>query len=339
MKDPIFDLCHIKHEYQEKTVFEEDHLGISPGTITGLTGPNGSGKSTLLNILGLIIKPTHGVVTFMGYPVGPFSDKARHSIALLPQQPYLLKRSVFNNVAYGLFIRKDTVNLKHRVFEALDAVGLSPDQFAHRHDHQLSGGEARRVALASRLVLRPEVLLLDEPTSHVDEQSSRLMRTAVLNARDIWKTTLVISSHDREWLYSISDTVLTLFRGRIYHHGRINILYGPWEKWKDDLYHGPGHDNACPLPVPEPPHDHAVAILPARFLGLKRDKDAIPEGAFSLFCHVTGISIERKTKKIFVFLMNGKTPLISEVNDEYLSYVKPGMRVNAYYYLNDFSFS
>jgi tungstate transport system ATP-binding protein len=92
-------------------------------------------------------------------------------------------------------------------------LGLDPDTFARRQWDELSGGEAQRVALAARLVLNPRVLLLDEPTASVDARSSELIRSASLRARNDWGTTLVIASHDREWLYDVCDEVLHLFKG------------------------------------------------------------------------------------------------------------------------------
>ena len=89
-------------------------------------------------------------------------------------------------------------------------VGLPPDKFSRRKWFELSGGEAQRVALAARLVLRPEVLLLDEPTSSVDVASAQRMHEAVLEAKNSWKTTLVIASHDQTWLHGVCDTYVDL---------------------------------------------------------------------------------------------------------------------------------
>lgn len=338
MTDSLFDIRCLRHHYQGETVLEHDQLSIRPETITGLTGPNGSGKSTFLNILGLIVKPSQGSINFMGSPVAPFSNQARHRIALLPQDPYLLKRSVFDNVAYGLFIRKKTIDLERRVFDALDTVGLASKQFAHRHVHHLSGGEARRVALAARLVLNPDVLLLDEPTSHVDEQSRRMIHSAVLAARKNRKTTLVISSHDREWLYSISDRVLTFLKGRIHDQGRLNILYGPWKKWANNLYHGPIQDDSKPFPVLCPPHEQAIGILPARSLGLSGSIETLPEGSLSCRCFITGWAYESSTETMFVSMKNGETTLVSAFEKNAHPHITPGEAVHVFYFPRDLTF-
>ena len=101
----------------------------------------------------------------------------------------LKKRTVYKNIAYGLKVRGDRDNLTQSVHDALNMVGLDPDAFAQRQWDELSGGEAQRVALAARLVLKPRVLLLDEPTASVDAASSELIRVASLRARSEWGTT------------------------------------------------------------------------------------------------------------------------------------------------------
>jgi tungstate transport system ATP-binding protein len=101
------------------------------------------------------------------------------------------------------------------VRRALEKVGLDPTRFSQRSWRELSGGEAQRVALAARLVLKPKVLLLDEPTANVDRESSELILRAVLDARNQWGTTLIIISHQLTWLRQIADHILALDYGRL----------------------------------------------------------------------------------------------------------------------------
>jgi tungstate transport system ATP-binding protein len=99
---PIYEVRSLKHSYTDKTVLEIEKLTVQPASIVGLIGPNGSGKSTLLRLMGLIEKPTHGEILFNGKRVEPFSDEARFLITMLPQEPFLMRRSVLKNVSYGL---------------------------------------------------------------------------------------------------------------------------------------------------------------------------------------------------------------------------------------------
>ena len=183
-------------------------------SVVGLVGPNGAGKSTLLKILALLIPPTRGRILVDGREA---ADPAgwRGRITMLLQEPYLLQRSVFDNVAYGLRIAGQSDGVRDRVDRALEAVGLDPAGFARRSWRELSGGEARRVALAARLALRPLALLLDEPTAGVDAPSAELIKKAALEARDAWGTTLLVASHDIDWLNGTADALVHLAAGRL----------------------------------------------------------------------------------------------------------------------------
>ena len=232
MNAPLYDFHDIRHVYRGQTVLSIDRLELPRGGIVGVIGPNGSGKSTLLRLAGFVEWRPSGEVRFNGRPAGPFAPEVRDRVALLPQEPFLMKRTVLNNVAYGMQIRKVRENLGERVAKALSYVGLDGREFAHRPAYALSGGEAQRVALAARLILKPDVLLLDEPTSSIDALSAQLIKDAVLKARSEWGTTLVIASHDWQWLYGICDTVFHLLKGRVLGTGRENVLFGPWEPWR-----------------------------------------------------------------------------------------------------------
>ena len=202
----------VSQAYNGRAVLNIDYLAIPRRSIIGLTGPNGSGKSTLLRILAFLEDPMRGEVIFEGKPCSSRHNGIRRKVTLLPQEPYLLKRSVHANVAYGLKVRGRR-NTTDQVAQALKVVGLSPARFGQRSGHELSGGEAQRVALAARLVLRPEVLLLDEPTANLDAESTKQIKEAALAARKEWGATVVIASHDINWLQSICDKILALSDG------------------------------------------------------------------------------------------------------------------------------
>lgn len=224
-----YKLNQLQHYYADKRVLDIDGLQIQKGSITGLTGPNGSGKSTLLKIMAFALKPTTGEVWFNGRQEFPLSPRVRSRVTLLTQKPYLLKRSVFDNIAYGLKIRRDKDDLDNRIKEALKSVGLSYNEFAHRQWHELSGGEAQRVAMAARLILKPEVLLLDEPVASVDTKSAGQIRQAALAARRDWGCTLLIASHDLPWLYECSDTQISIANGRLFSTGKEHIIPPPYD--------------------------------------------------------------------------------------------------------------
>jgi len=265
MAASVFEIHALKHIYAERPVLDIERLSIAGGAITGLVGPNGSGKSTLLRMLGCIERPMEGQIRYNGRLIGPFSEAARFRITLLPQEPFLMKRSVFNNVAYGLKLRGEKTRVAERVQRALALVGLPADRFAARPWYALSGGEAQRVALAARLVLKPKVLLLDEPTASVDVASARLIQHAALQARQEWGTAIVVASHDLQWLYDVCDDVLHLFRGKMLGTRHETIVLGPWQAMENGRY-GKRLSEQANLLVSTPPRSDAAAVIRFSFL-------------------------------------------------------------------------
>ncbi len=206
---PVYSLRDVRHHYNGRAVLAVDALEVPRGIILGLCGSNGAGKSTLLRFLAFLERPRQGGIVFAGTPALDLASLRRRATLLL-QRPVLLRRSVFENVAFGLRARKETADLSRKVSEALEAVGLPFAAFARRSWRELSGGEAQRVAMAARLVLRPEVLLLDEPTSSLDPESEERITAAARLARDRHGATVVVVSHDLAWLRGLCDTVLRL---------------------------------------------------------------------------------------------------------------------------------
>ncbi|SHJ22708.1 ABC transporter ATP-binding protein [Halodesulfovibrio aestuarii] len=210
----LYQLSNIAQIYSGRTVLTIESLTLEAGTITGIVGPNGSGKSTLMRMLAFLELPHTGNVLYKGVDTSIMDTKLRREVTLLTQQPYLLKRSVQENIEYGLHVRGIS-NISGLAASALEEVGLSPAIFLTRNWFELSGGEAQRVALAARLVIRPSVLLMDEPTSSLDEESAERIRNAAVRAKNEHKTSLIIVSHDREWLRSVSDRTVLIRNGKI----------------------------------------------------------------------------------------------------------------------------
>ncbi|WP_027361288.1 ABC transporter ATP-binding protein [Halodesulfovibrio aestuarii] len=210
----LYQLSNIAQIYSGRTVLTIESLTLEAGTITGIVGPNGSGKSTLMRMLAFLELPHTGNVLYKGVDTSIADTKLRREVTLLTQQPYLLKRSVQENIEYGLHVRGIS-NISGLAASALEEVGLSPAIFLTRNWFELSGGEAQRVALAARLVIRPSVLLMDEPTSSLDEESAERIRNAAVRAKNEHKTSLIIVSHDREWLRSVSDRTVLIRNGKI----------------------------------------------------------------------------------------------------------------------------
>jgi tungstate transport system ATP-binding protein len=201
----LYKITNLVRRYGGRIVLRMPELVIERGEILALTGPNGSGKSTLLRTLAFLEAPEEGEAAFYGTPGVP----PRQEACLLLQEPYLLKRSVFENIVFGLRVRGRTDKLEELAREALAEMDLAPEDMLRREWRELSGGEKQRVALAARLILRPLAMLLDEPTSNVDAKSAVVVQKAV--AKSVaGGGTVIVASHDHAWLETLGARVLCL---------------------------------------------------------------------------------------------------------------------------------
>lgn len=250
---PLYKISGIEHGYGE-FLLNIPELKIERGSSVGLSGPNGSGKSTLLRLMAFLEKPGKGKVSFNGL----YND--RLPVTMLHQEPYLLKRSVYENITYGLKIKNDYRDLKKRTAEILERVNLDHKKFMFRKWFELSGGEAKRVALASRIILRPEALLLDEPVANIDVESSHAIVNAVKWMREEHAATLVISSHDLVWLNTVTDHVWKLYNGKLAGSGNANLIPGPWIKGENNLWFTKLPEGEKVFAT-EPPDPGAAAVL------------------------------------------------------------------------------
>ncbi|WP_308583625.1 ABC transporter ATP-binding protein [uncultured Desulfovibrio sp.] len=204
MSANLYEARNIVQRYNGREALSVQYLSIEEGEAVFLTGPNGCGKSTLLRLLAFLERPAAGELRYAGGAEG------RKEATLLLQDPYLLHMSVFNNVVLGLKLRHQGADLRQTFECCMQAAGFDdPWNFADRGPRELSGGERQRVALASRLALRPRVLLLDEPTANVDAASARAIALAVRNSTAEGMT-VVCATHDPALLRAIDAREIKL---------------------------------------------------------------------------------------------------------------------------------
>jgi tungstate transport system ATP-binding protein len=191
-------ISNLTKKYDKKEVLAIDAFAVDKGCITGIIGPSGAGKSTLLRILNLLEPATSGEVHYFGEN---FSSSSTEKLALLRrmtmvfQEPTLLDRSVYDNIAFGLRARRiDKNEIDRRVFSMLKTIGMT--DLSRQRAKTLSGGEAQRVAFARALVLRPEILFLDEPTANLDPANVELLESLITGLNREKGTTILIVTHN-----------------------------------------------------------------------------------------------------------------------------------------------
>jgi energy-coupling factor transport system ATP-binding protein len=194
-------------------------LEIGPGERVGIVGRTGSGKSTLVQHLAGLLKPTSGRVLLDGIVAHARSSATqRRKIAIAFQYPehQIFEHTVLREVAFGprnLGLGKDEIAA--RVAWALEMVGLDIEEMGERVPFTLSGGEMRRVALASALAMRPEVLILDEPTAGLDPQGRRELLAQVRRWQEEVGMMLILVSHDLDELARVVERVVLLDDGQV----------------------------------------------------------------------------------------------------------------------------
>ncbi len=237
---PLYRLDNVVRNYQtvraEGTIeaLRVPTLEIAPGEALGVVGPNGSGKSTLLETLAFLTKPDEGRLLLDGgdaWAIGR-SLYPRRRCPMLLQRSVLFKTSVVKNVMYGL---RATGMPRPAAQEKAESVLrlVQLDRLAHRTHRELSGGERQRVALARILALEPDVLLLDEPTAHVDQSNARLIEELIQQLHATTGMTVILASHDLRQAQTLADRVVTLLDGQLFE-GTIDNLFTGTLQTKDN---------------------------------------------------------------------------------------------------------
>jgi tungstate transport system ATP-binding protein len=268
----MYELKNLRTLYGEKPVLDIQALQVHEGEILGLIGSNGSGKSTLLRHLAFLEAAQSGTLNYRDFDASSIPLHVKREIGILLPEPYLLKRTVRENLLFGLKIRGTLEDAENRMNEVLELVGLLPKKFLHRAWHELSSGETQRVALASRLVLHPKMLLLDEPTNSLDYSGVPQFTDAILHANRVWGTTIVIASHDLLWLNEIATRKVGLHFGRLMDFSTTNLIVGKWRESGDERFFDFDETQSMSLPktyrigekrgVAINPHDISVSIEP-----------------------------------------------------------------------------
>lgn len=216
---------HLTYRYNpgtamEQTALDDVNLQINDGEFIGLIGHTGSGKSTLVQQLNGILKPTEGGVYVDGEDISDDDydlKKLRSRVGLVFQYPehQLFESDVFTDVCFGpknIGLTKKEAEL--RAYEALKQVGIA-DEYFYQSPFDLSGGQKRRVAIAGVLAMKPEVLILDEPTAGLDPKGRDELLDKLQKIREESGCTIVLVSHSMEDVAKYADRIVVMHKGKV----------------------------------------------------------------------------------------------------------------------------
>lgn len=218
------ELKNVVKQFGSNTVIDNLNLSIPQGSLVTLLGPSGCGKTTVLRLVAGLEKPTTGRIIIDNEDVTNRSIQQRDICMVFQSYALFPHLSLGENIGYGLkMIGYSKTEIKQRVEEALTLVDL--DGFAERYVDQISGGQQQRVALARALVLKPKVLLFDEPLSNLDANLRRNMRDKIRELQQRFNITSLYVTHDQSEAFAVSDTVLVMNNGQIMQMGAPKALY------------------------------------------------------------------------------------------------------------------
>ena len=218
------ELKNVTKRFGTNTVIDDLSLSIPQGSMVTLLGPSGCGKTTVLRLVAGLEKPTEGRMFIDGEDVTDRSIQQRDIWMVFQSYALFPHMSLGDNVGYGLkMLGLPKAEIRKRVDEALELVDLAG--FADRFVDQISGGQQQRVALARALILKPKVLLFDEPLSNLDANLRRSMREKIRELQQQFNITSLYVTHDQSEAFAVSDMVLVMNKGKIMQLGSPQELY------------------------------------------------------------------------------------------------------------------
>jgi putative spermidine/putrescine transport system ATP-binding protein len=217
-------LTNLRKEFGAVVAVNDLSLGVSDGEFLCILGPSGCGKSTALRMIGGFEEPTAGDVRIDDQSVIALPPNKRPTAMVFQKYTLWPHMRVYDNIAFGLRLRHQSkIEIDHAVMQALELVGLTT--YTQRYPSQLSGGEQQRVALARALVLKPKILLLDEPFSSLDALLRVRLREELRAIQRQIKITAIFVTHDQEEALTLADRIAVMNKGTLEQLDKPSNLY------------------------------------------------------------------------------------------------------------------
>jgi len=225
-----YRLKNINVHFQQKCVLNIPELNIPAQKCIALLGANGAGKSTLLHLLAFTLPASSGEISLFGQDIkNKLNSQQRRKIAFVSQHPYLLPGSVEDNIKLSLTLQ-GIPKYQHRALIDSALEQTNTVHLAAQTATSLSGGELKRVAIARAIAYQPEILLLDEPFSHLDSQHIQILESQLKLYSQQNNTTVIFSTHDRLRAMTIAEETINLVEGTITKSPLLNVFHGTLEQ-------------------------------------------------------------------------------------------------------------
>lgn len=280
-------LDHVTYTYGvgspfEKIALTDTSVEIHSGEFVGIIGHTGSGKSTFVQLLNGLIQPTSGHVYVNGTDIGQKTKEAmavRHKVGMVFQYPeyQLFEETIAKDIAFGP--RNFGLNeeeIKDRVKEAMEFVGLDYKLYKDRSPFRLSGGQMRRVAIAGVIAIHPEYLILDEPSAGLDPIGRREIFSQIQEWHEKKGITVILVSHNMDDISRLANRLLVISDGKILLDGKPLDIFST----KQDVLQQAG--------VSVPPVTEVLQYLQGRGLAITDKVHTVAEGADVIYDYIRG---------------------------------------------------
>ncbi len=222
----IYQLKNVMFNYGTDFNLVDVCIDIKKSNIVGIIGPNGSGKTSLLNVLSFLHLPHTGTLFYNEKElIQENLAQFRKTVGYVQQNPYLLRGTVFKNIEIGLKLKKvdKKIRLK-KVSQVLKLLGIS--ELSSRNARTLSGGEAQKVAIGQVIILDPDVLILDEPFTHLDKNSIDELEKIILKLKEDLNKTIILTTHNQYQAQWLADDVYSVIKGKVFEYQMLNLFSG-----------------------------------------------------------------------------------------------------------------
>ena len=220
----FLEIKGLSKKYDKKIAVNTVDISLKEGKILCVLGPSGCGKSTILKMVGGFVKPDSGSIILDGKDITRLEAQDRQTATVFQSYGLFPNMTVLENVSYGLKFRyKDKKKIREAALDMIERVGLK--SYEKKLVTNLSGGEQQRVALARSLVIKPKLLLLDEPLSNLDAKLRVQMQEEIKSLQREFKITTIFVTHDQSEAFSLADEVVLMNKGEISQTGSPESLY------------------------------------------------------------------------------------------------------------------